>query len=73
MLPFDPSENIRKPLVFKCFQGDQKGALVRKGLKLAKLDISIYIKVIMPYFNFKNCFTYQIFVNFERSSRLKSR
>ena len=32
MFPFDPPENIRKPLVF-CFQGDLKGALGRKGLK----------------------------------------
>ena len=31
MFPFDPPENIRKPLVF-CFQGDQKGTLGRKGL-----------------------------------------
>ena len=33
MFPFDPSENIRKPLVF-CLQGDQKGTLGRKGLNL---------------------------------------
>ena len=40
MLPFDPPENIRKPLifwcfqreVFWCFQGDQKGTLGRNGL-----------------------------------------
>ena len=32
MFPFDPPENIRKPLVFGCFQGDQKGTLGRKGL-----------------------------------------
>ena len=32
MFPFDPSENIRKPLVFCCFQRDQKGTLGRKGL-----------------------------------------
>ena len=30
--PFDPHENIRKTLVFRCFQGDQKGILGRKGL-----------------------------------------
>ena len=34
MFPFDPPENIRKPLVFWCFQGDQKGTLGRKGLIL---------------------------------------
>ena len=32
MFPFDPPENIRKALVFWCFQGDQKGTLARKGL-----------------------------------------
>ena len=32
MFPFDPPENIRKPLVFWCFQGDQKETLERKGL-----------------------------------------
>ena len=31
MFPFNPPENIRKPLVFSCFQGDQKGVLGRKG------------------------------------------
>ena len=33
MFSFDSPENIRKPLVFWCFQGDQKEALGRKGLK----------------------------------------
>ena len=32
LFPFDPPENIRKPLVFWCFQGDQKGTLERKPL-----------------------------------------
>ena len=32
MFPFDPPENIRKPKVFWCFQGDQKGTLGSKGL-----------------------------------------
>ena len=34
MFPFDPPENIRKPLGFGCFQGDQEGTLGRKGLNL---------------------------------------
>ena len=34
MFPFDPPENIRKSLVFWCFQGDQKGILGRKGLRI---------------------------------------
>ena len=32
MFPFDPPENIRKPLVLGCFQGDQKGTSGRYGL-----------------------------------------
>ena len=32
MFPFDIPENIRKPLEFWCFQGDQNGALQKKGL-----------------------------------------
>ena len=32
MYPFHPPENIRKPLVFLYFQGDQKGKLERKRL-----------------------------------------
>ena len=32
IFPFDLPENIRKPLVFWCFQGDQKETLGRKGL-----------------------------------------
>ena len=31
MFPFDSPENIRKPSIFWCFQGDQKGTLGRKG------------------------------------------
>ena len=34
MFPFDPPENIKKPAVFICFQGDQKGILGRKGFKI---------------------------------------
>ena len=32
--PFDPPENIRKPLVFWYFQGDQKRTLGRNGLAI---------------------------------------
>ena len=32
--PFDPPENIRKPKVFWCFLGDQKGTLRSKGLRI---------------------------------------
>ena len=32
MFHFDPPENIRKPLFFWCFQGDQKRKLGREGL-----------------------------------------
>ena len=34
MFPFHPPENVRKPKVFCCFQGDQKGTLGSKGLRL---------------------------------------
>ena len=37
MFPFDPPENIRKPKVFSCFQGDQKGTLGRKGLNTSEI------------------------------------
>ena len=36
--PFDHPENTRKPLVWGCFQGDQKGTLGRKGLILKDTD-----------------------------------
>ena len=32
MFRFDPPKNIRKPLVFWCFQSDQKETLEEKGL-----------------------------------------
>ena len=34
VFPFDPPENIRKPLVFWFFQGNWKGTLRRKGLTI---------------------------------------
>ena len=34
MFPIDPPDNIKKSLVFLCFQDDQKGILGRNGLKL---------------------------------------
>ena len=44
MFPFDPPENIRKPKVFLCFQGDQKETLGRKGLS-ENLCGKIYLKL----------------------------
>ena len=38
MFPFDPPENIRKPKIFCCFQGDQKGKLVKRELKNLPLN-----------------------------------
>ena len=38
MFPFDPPE-IRKPKAFRCFQGDQNGALGRNGLRDIYHDI----------------------------------
>ena len=34
MYPFDPPENNRKPQIFCCIQGDQKGTLRRNRLKV---------------------------------------
>ena len=36
MFPFDSLENIRKPSVFSCFQGDQKETLGRNRLRYRK-------------------------------------
>ena len=38
MFPFDPPENIRKPLVFWYFQGDQEGTFSRRGLNIANCE-----------------------------------
>ena len=47
MFPFDPPKDIKKPKVFWCFQGDQKGTLVRKGLRSSEyLDESNCKQVI---------------------------
>ena len=37
MFPFDPPENIRKP-VFLMFSGESKGILGRKGLMLSAMN-----------------------------------
>ena len=44
MFPFDPPENIRKPLVFWSFQGDQKGKVGRK-----RLTCKMNILILNPY------------------------
>ena len=64
MFPFDPNENIRKPLVF-CFQGDQKGTLGRKGLtlciyiygrgKLMAVTLSNSFSGIFNFFRTRSC------------------
>ena len=41
MLPFDPRENIRKPLIFWCFEGDQKKTLGRNGLRMYEQKLHI--------------------------------
>ena len=46
--PFDPPENIRKPLVLWCVQGDQKGILGGKELNkysLKKLHENLFIVI----------------------------
>ena len=58
MFSFDPPKNIGKPKVFGCFQGDQKGALGRKGL--IKFGICLfavsYILLIFYYFSLLSLF-----------------
>ena len=52
MFPFDPPETIRKPLVFLCFQGDQKRTLASKGLKVSTFKhciVSILPMCIMAF------------------------
>ena len=56
MFPFDPPENIWKPLVFLCFQGNQKGTLGRKGLMILKIFISkLNVKDNFPEKNLLDC------------------
>ena len=45
MFPFDPPENIRKPLVFWCFQGDQKGTLGSKGLIFLNNNLTLPVPI----------------------------
>ena len=44
MFPFDSPENIRKPKASRCFQGDQKGTLGRKGL--FNLNFTYHTKLV---------------------------
>ena len=52
MLPFHPPENIRKPKVFWCFQGDQNGTLGRKGLRKLRIWSHLLKKSLMGNFIF---------------------
>ena len=45
MFHFNPPENIRKCLVFWCFQGDQKVTLGRYGLKLVWNFDGVVLKI----------------------------
>ena len=47
MFPFDPPENVRKPKVFLCFHGHQKGTSGRKGLKKKQ---KLFFQHIQHYF-----------------------
>ena len=47
VFPFDPPENIRKPMVFWCFQGDQKGTFGRKSLTLLFLLVIYRTELIL--------------------------
>ena len=58
MFPFDPLENISKPLVFWCLQEDRKGILGRKGLIIISVSktllgsTSIFNFILRWNFNF---------------------
>ena len=73
MFPFDSPENIRKPKVYCCFQGDKNGTLGRKVLN--KLIISNHI-IIHKYFKhvYLKCdnvvVSYKIIIQWRRSGNL---
>ena len=46
MFPFDPTENIRKPKVFWCFQGGSKGYAGKKWVKTFARKLMRYMKNI---------------------------
>ena len=54
MFPFDPPENIRKPLVFWCFQGDQKGTLGRIWITPSSYLYNFFIFVADTTWYFKS-------------------
>lgn len=45
MFPFDPNENIRKPLVFRCYQGGSKRNIEKKRIH-QRLEI---IKLLLRF------------------------
>ena len=47
--PFDPPENIRKPKVFWCFQGDQKEILGIKRVKLRPNEVASALLTLISY------------------------
>ena len=52
MVPFDPPENTRKPKIFWCFKGDQKGTLGRKRSRCQKRFISKNWESFSHFINF---------------------
>ena len=67
MFPFDPPETIRKPLVFWCFEGDQKGTLGRKGLnEMMEGEVwkNPYIEEINAFLSHKTLKLQEISYNF---------
>ena len=42
MFPFDPPENMRKPLVCDVVKGDEKETLGRKGLRTARVSLTTF-------------------------------
>ena len=55
MFSFDPPENITKPLVFRCFQGDQKGTLGRKSLMVTSPTSLNFIIFCLLHSGWEKC------------------
>ena len=49
MFPLDTPENIRKHLVFRCFQGDQKRILGRQGLIKTKIHLQVCYRKLLNF------------------------
>ena len=68
MFPFDSPENIRKPKVYCCFQGDKNGTLGRKVLNKFIISYVIIHKYSKHVYNV--VVSYKIIIQWQRSGNL---